>query len=161
MIAYPLVAGALLVVNGVVVLVWNVLTVSLRQAIIPDRLLGRVGGAQPAGALGAGLLAHAVGLRWREAFGAKRRHAPVGPARDMTAVVERASVVCCNARSAGQRVGTASCSQRGPGRVLQPAAQSSHWPAKWPAVTSPACSRSLARSSREVSTSWGTRARAA
>ncbi len=67
----PLVAGALLVVNGVAVLVWNVVTVSLRQAIIPDRLLGRVGsaylfiglGAQPAGALGAGLLAHAAGLR--------------------------------------------------------------------------------------------------
>ncbi len=67
----PLVAGALLTVNGVAVLVWNVVTVSLRQAIIPDRLLGRVGsaylfiglGAQPAGALGAGLLAHAAGLR--------------------------------------------------------------------------------------------------
>ncbi len=66
----PLVAGALLVVNGVAVLVWNVVTVSLRQAIIPDRLLGRVGsaylfiglGARPAGALGAGLLAHAAGL---------------------------------------------------------------------------------------------------
>jgi len=66
----PLVAGALLVVNGIAVLVWNVVTVSLRQAIIPDRLLGRVGsaylfiglGAQPAGALGAGLLAHAAGL---------------------------------------------------------------------------------------------------
>jgi len=66
----PLVAGALLVVNGVAVLVWNVVTVSLRQAIIPDRLLGRVGsaylfiglGAQPVGALGAGLLAHAAGL---------------------------------------------------------------------------------------------------
>ena len=66
----PLVAGALLTVNGVAVLVWNVVTVSLRQAIIPDRLLGRVGsaylfiglGAQPAGALGAGLLAHAAGL---------------------------------------------------------------------------------------------------
>jgi len=66
----PLVAGALLIVNGVAVLVWNVVTVSLRQAIIPDRLLGRVGsaylfiglGAQPAGALAAGLLAHAAGL---------------------------------------------------------------------------------------------------
>jgi len=66
----PLVAGALLVVNGVAVLVWNVVTVSLRQGIIPDRLLGRVGsaylfiglGAQPAGALAAGLLAHAAGL---------------------------------------------------------------------------------------------------
>ncbi len=66
----PLVAGALLTVNGIAVLVWNVVTVSLRQAIIPDRLLGRVGsaylfiglGAQPAGALGAGLLAHAAGL---------------------------------------------------------------------------------------------------
>jgi len=67
----PLVAGALLVVNGIAVLVWNVVTVSLRQAIIPDHLLGRVSsaylfiglGAQPAGALGAGLLAHAAGLR--------------------------------------------------------------------------------------------------
>jgi len=66
----PLVAGALLAVNGIAVLVWNVVTVSLRQAIIPDHLLGRVGsaylfvglGAQPVGALGAGLLAHAAGL---------------------------------------------------------------------------------------------------
>jgi len=66
----PLVAGALLAVNGIAVLVWNVVTVSLRQAIIPDHLLGRVGsaylfvglGAQPVGALAAGLLAHAAGL---------------------------------------------------------------------------------------------------
>jgi hypothetical protein len=62
-------AMAGLAVNGIAVLVWNEVTVSLRQANIPDHLLDRVGslpvprlGAQPVGALAAGLLAHAAGL---------------------------------------------------------------------------------------------------
>lgn len=49
---------------------WNVVTVSLRQAIVPDRLLGRVTsayrvvglGAMPVGAALGGLLGHAYGL---------------------------------------------------------------------------------------------------
>lgn len=67
----PVVAAAALVVNGFGVLVWNVVTVSLRQTLIPDHLLGRVGsayqviglGTQPVGAVLAGLLAHAAGVR--------------------------------------------------------------------------------------------------
>jgi MFS family permease len=49
---------------------WNIATISLRQRIVPDRLLGRVTsayrmvglGAMPLGALGGGLLAGAYGL---------------------------------------------------------------------------------------------------
>lgn len=66
----PVVATALMVANGVGVLVWNVLGVSLRQRVVPDHLLGRVNaafsmvavGAATAGALIAGLVADAAGL---------------------------------------------------------------------------------------------------
>jgi MFS family permease len=62
------VLGLLLV--GVVSMAWNVVTVSLRQRIVPARLLGRVTssyrviglGAMPVGALLAGLLARTYGL---------------------------------------------------------------------------------------------------
>ena len=51
--------------------VWNVVTVSLRQRVTPDRLLGRLNscyrlfawGSRPFGALAGGLLAQAFGLR--------------------------------------------------------------------------------------------------
>ena len=67
----PYVAGAALAVTGFAVLVWNVITVSLRQEIIPSHLLGRVNsvyrflgwGSMPAGAAFGGLLAAAFGLR--------------------------------------------------------------------------------------------------
>jgi MFS family permease len=50
---------------------WNVVTVSLRQRITPDRLLGRMNasyrlvgwGTMPLGALLGGVLAEALGLR--------------------------------------------------------------------------------------------------
>ncbi|HWF82646.1 MAG TPA: MFS transporter, partial [Streptosporangiaceae bacterium] len=50
---------------------WNVVTVSFRQRITPDRLLGRVNscyrlvawGTLPVGAAAGGLLAQALGLR--------------------------------------------------------------------------------------------------
>jgi MFS family permease len=59
------------VVGGATIVVWNVVTVSLRQRITPDRLLGRLNsayrllawGTRPLGALAGGLLAEAVGLR--------------------------------------------------------------------------------------------------
>lgn len=59
------------VVFGATAVLWNVITVSLRQAVIPDHLLGRVNavyrflgwGAMPIGALMGGLLADAFGLR--------------------------------------------------------------------------------------------------
>ncbi len=67
----PYVVGAASAVQGWAIVAWNVITVSLRQAIIPDRLLGRVNsvyrllgwGTMPIGAVIGGLLARAAGLR--------------------------------------------------------------------------------------------------
>jgi MFS family permease len=63
--------GASLVVGGLQMVLWNVVTVSLRQRITPDHLLGRVNacyrlvgwGTMPLGALLGGLVAEALGLR--------------------------------------------------------------------------------------------------
>lgn len=57
--------------SGLFIIVWNVITVSLRQAIIPDELLGRVNsvyrflgwGSIPLGALAGGWIASRYGLR--------------------------------------------------------------------------------------------------
>jgi MFS family permease len=65
------VAAALLAVQGFSVTMWNVVTVSLRQRVVPAHLLGRVNsvyrmlgwGLMPIGALAGGLVAHAAGLR--------------------------------------------------------------------------------------------------
>ena len=67
----PAVVAALLAVQGFSVTMWNVVTVSLRQRIVPGHLLGRVNsvyrmlgwGLMPAGALAGGFVAHAAGLR--------------------------------------------------------------------------------------------------
>jgi MFS family permease len=67
-----LMAGAMMALEGAVGTMWNILTISLRQAIIPDRLLGRVSsvyrlvglGVAPIGALLGGLLARPFGLRF-------------------------------------------------------------------------------------------------
>jgi MFS family permease len=61
----------MLAVQGVGVTMWNVVTISLRQRIVPGHLLGRVNsvyrmlgwGLMPAGALAGGFVAHAAGLR--------------------------------------------------------------------------------------------------
>jgi predicted MFS family arabinose efflux permease len=66
----PWVAGGLLVLSGLFVITFNVILESLRQQLIPDRLLGRVissfrlfsYGAVPLGALVGGVLAHSFGL---------------------------------------------------------------------------------------------------
>ena len=66
----PYLAGAMLALEAFHAMVWNVLTISLRQALIPDGLLGRVGsafrmiglGGQALGALAGGLLAQAFGI---------------------------------------------------------------------------------------------------
>ncbi|MCU1683315.1 MAG: antibiotic efflux protein [Amycolatopsis sp.] len=66
-----IVLGALLAVNGFVLTLWNIVTVSLRQQIVPPDLLGRVTsvykllgwGLIPLGALTGGLVAHRLGLR--------------------------------------------------------------------------------------------------
>ncbi|MGD0245128.1 MAG: MFS transporter [Streptosporangiaceae bacterium] len=67
----PAVAALMLAGEGFVVTMWNVVTVSLRQQVVPAPLLGRVNsvyrmlgwGLMPAGALAGGFVAHAAGLR--------------------------------------------------------------------------------------------------
>jgi MFS family permease len=65
------VVGAMAVLYGAAIVVWNVITVSLRQAIVPPYLLGRVNsayrllgwGSMPIGSLLGGVLAASFGLR--------------------------------------------------------------------------------------------------
>lgn len=67
----PFAIGAAFMVGGLTIVLWNVITVSLRQMIAPDRLLGRVNsgyrlvawGTRPLGAAAGGLLAQLLGLR--------------------------------------------------------------------------------------------------
>ena len=67
----PIAVAALLAVQGFSVAMWNVVTVSLRQRVVPGHLLGRVNsvyrmlgwGLMPLGALAGGFVAHAAGLR--------------------------------------------------------------------------------------------------
>lgn len=62
--------GSVFFVGGALVMLWNVITVSLRQRITPNRLLGRVNsayrllawGTMPLGAAAGGLIAHLLGL---------------------------------------------------------------------------------------------------
>ncbi|GAA1900539.1 MFS transporter [Streptomyces sodiiphilus] len=69
--ADPFLLGAAFFTGGVGIVVWNVITVSLRQRVTPDRLLGRVNsgyrllawGTMPLGAAAGGLLAQLAGLR--------------------------------------------------------------------------------------------------
>lgn len=69
--ASPAVVGVAFFVGGVGIVCWNVVTVSFRQRITPDRLLGRVNscyrlvawGTMPLGAAAGGLLAQVLGLR--------------------------------------------------------------------------------------------------
>jgi MFS family permease len=73
----PVVVAAV-VAMGLASVLWNVVTVSLRQRIVPKELLGRVTsvyrmvgmGASPLGAIGAGALAHASGIRTAYLVGA-------------------------------------------------------------------------------------------
>jgi MFS family permease len=69
--ASPVLVGISFAVGGVAAVLWNVITVSLRQRITPDRLLGRMNAAYrlvgwgtiPVGALLGGALAEWLGLR--------------------------------------------------------------------------------------------------
>lgn len=69
--SHALVISGMLVVLGFAGAVWNVVTTSLRQRLVPDRLLGRVNSAHrmlswgsiPMGALLGGLIARSFGLR--------------------------------------------------------------------------------------------------
>jgi MFS family permease len=66
-----IVIGAAYLVSGLFIVVWNIITVSLRQRIVPDRLLGRVNagyrlfawGTQPIGALLGGIVGELLGLQ--------------------------------------------------------------------------------------------------
>lgn len=66
----PWLAGAMIVLDALAGTVWNVVTISLRQELIPDRLMGRVFsafrmlgfGGMALGALASGLLARQFGL---------------------------------------------------------------------------------------------------
>lgn len=65
------VVGAAFVVGGTTVVAWNIITVSLRQSIVPDRLIGRVNsayrllawGTLPLGALLGGFIGELTDLR--------------------------------------------------------------------------------------------------
>jgi MFS family permease len=65
------VAVALMAFSGFAVTMWNIVTVSLRQRVVPAELLGRVNSAYrmigwgpiPLGAVAGGLVAHELGLR--------------------------------------------------------------------------------------------------
>ena len=67
----PLVIAAVFLVGGLTNALWNVVAVSLRQRITPDRILGRINssyrlvawGTRPLGAAAAGLLGELLGLR--------------------------------------------------------------------------------------------------
>lgn len=67
----PIAVGAMGVLEGFGAVLWNIITVSMRQAIIPERLLGRVNsvyrligwGTMPVGAATGGVLAGVFGLR--------------------------------------------------------------------------------------------------
>ena len=76
------------VLSGVFIVTWNVITVSLRQRMIPDQLFGRVnsmyrfigGGSIPIGAILGGILADAFGLRWTFFVGGAVVHLSLIPA---------------------------------------------------------------------------------
>ena len=67
----PIVVGLLSAVSLGTIMIWNVLTLALRQRLIPDEMLGRVGASyrflvyvgMPFGALAGGLLANQFGVR--------------------------------------------------------------------------------------------------
>jgi MFS family permease len=69
--ASPYLIGAAFFTGGIAIVISNVIMVSLRQRITPDRLLGRLNsshrlvawGSRPLGALAGGLLAQLLGLR--------------------------------------------------------------------------------------------------
>ena len=69
--ALPVPIGTSMLASGAGIVFWNVITVSLRQRITPDRLLGRMNasyrlvgwGTMPLGAALGGVLAEALGLR--------------------------------------------------------------------------------------------------
>lgn len=76
--ANALVIGAGFLVGGIAIMAWNITNVSLRQSLLPSNLMGRVHAthrtlanlAEVLGALAAGVIAEAFGLRVAFAIGA-------------------------------------------------------------------------------------------
>ena len=68
--SHPVAVGAAFALSGAFIMMWNVVTVTLRQRIVPDRLLGAINasyrllawGSQPIGALIGGLIGELVSL---------------------------------------------------------------------------------------------------
>lgn len=66
-----IIIGVVFAISGAFVMIWNVITVSLRQRIVPDHLLGRLNaayrlfawGTQPLGALLGGVIGELFGVR--------------------------------------------------------------------------------------------------
>lgn len=71
LVPHPVVAAGVGALTGIAAVMWNVITVSLRQRIIPDQLLGRVNagyrllgwGTMPIGAALGGIVGEVIGLR--------------------------------------------------------------------------------------------------
>lgn len=57
----PLFVGAMIAVDGFAAFVWNVLTFALRQSLIPEDLLGRVGSAYQLVGVGSGAVGALAG----------------------------------------------------------------------------------------------------
>ena len=103
----PVAVGASLAVGGLQMVLWNVVTVSLRQRITPDHLLGRMNacyrlvgwGTMPLGALLGGLVAETLGLRTLFVLAAGAALAMLAGFRFVTeAVIERAEASAVPAR---------------------------------------------------------------
>jgi len=68
----PFAVGAFWMIGTFFVIIWNVVTLSARQRLVPEQLLGRVNsafrvlswGVMPVGALAGGVLAETLGFRW-------------------------------------------------------------------------------------------------
>jgi MFS family permease len=105
--AEPIPIALALGLMGVTIMWWNVVTVSLRQRITPDRLLGRLNaayrffgwGAGPLGALTGGLIAQVFGLRAVFAFAAAISPALLWVRRSLTDEAIDAAEVAAAART--------------------------------------------------------------
>jgi MFS family permease len=72
LLEFPLAVAAFFALNSLLVVAWNIITVSLRQRIVPDHLLGRVNagyrllawGTMPIGAAMGGIIGSVFSLRW-------------------------------------------------------------------------------------------------
>ena len=162
-----LAVAALFWISGLFGTVWNIITVSLRQQIVPDHLLGRVNsvyrflgwGSMPLGALAGGLLADAFGLRvpWLvggavTAVCARRWRCPASRTSAIeaakAAAPERAAVTTTRAlvtervRSAGDAADAGAAVDH-VGLAGDPATRR-RWPGTWPGWRCPPARRGAA-----------------